>query len=125
MGTANEGTPQGSGRLAAQLGAALGLEALQATGVVIPVIHESHEPGQGPVAGLLGDGPVHLLADVAVLRVALGAGAQLEHVHGLAGVELHDVADPVGQGHRVGRLGRRRSARPARRTATPSAAWAW
>ena len=44
---------------------------------------------------------VHLLAHVPVLGVALWGGAQLEHVHGGAGVELHAVADPVGEGNGV------------------------
>ena len=54
--------------------------------------------------GLLGDGAVHLLGDPPVRRVALGPGPQLDDVQRLAGVHLHDVADPVGQGDRVRRL---------------------
>ena len=75
-----------------------------ATGIMIPVVHEGHELRQGPMAGVVGDGAMHLQADVAVLRMPLRPGAQLEHVHGLAGIELHGVADPVGQGDRVGSL---------------------
>ena len=55
------------------------------------------------VAGLLVDEPVHLLAHAAVRRVSLRTGAQLEKVHRLAGIELHDVSDLVRQAHGVRR----------------------
>ena len=51
--------------------------------------------------GHLGDQPVHLLAHAPVRGVALRRRAQLDHVHRLAGVHLHDEADAVGHGNRV------------------------
>ena len=68
------------------------------------VVDEGHGLGQRPVPGDLGDGPVHLLGHPAVRGVALGSRAQLDEVHRLARVELHDVADAVGQRDGVRRL---------------------
>ena len=50
-----------------------------------------------------GDPLVHRLGDGAVGRVALAAGAQLDQVHRLAGVQVEHVADPVAEAERVGR----------------------
>src|SRR5690606_7804814 len=90
--------------LAAGLGAARGVEALE--GGLGRVVDEAHGLGDGPVAGLLRDQPVHLLAHDPVGGVALGGGAQLEEVHRLTGVEVEVEADLVGQRHGVGGLGR-------------------
>ncbi len=46
----------------------------------------------------------HLQRDGAVGRMALAAGAQLDQVERLAGVELEHIADPVGEAERVRRL---------------------
>src|SRR5438067_1032323 len=76
----------GSGALArgaTGLVAAFGLETFEVVGVVVDVAHGF---GEDAVTGLLGDQSMHLLAYLAVLGVALRPGAQLEHVHGLAGV---------------------------------------
>ena len=54
--------------------------------------------------GDLGDGAVHLLCHPPVGRVALRPGAQFDEVHGLAGVEMHDVTDAMSQRDRVRRL---------------------
>ena len=48
-----------------------------------------------------GDPFVHRLGDGAVGGVALAAGAQLDQVHRLAGVEVEDVADAEGEAERV------------------------
>ena len=61
-----------------------------------------------PVAGLVGDEAVHLVGHPAVARMTLRTGAELDEVHRLAGVHLHGVPDPVGQGDGVGRLHRER-----------------
>src|SRR3954462_8411371 len=52
----------------------------------------------------LGDEAVHLGRDGAVAGVALAPGAQLDELHGLARVEVQDVADAVAQRERVERL---------------------
>lgn len=52
----------------------------------------------------LRDLTMHLLGDGAVGGMALAAGAQLDDVHRLAGVEVEHVADPVGEAERVRRL---------------------
>ena len=49
-----------------------------------------------------GDLGVHGVRDRAVAGVALAAGAQLDQVHRLAGVEVEHVADPVAEAERVG-----------------------
>src|SRR3546814_3012387 len=54
--------------LAAGLGAALGVEALERR--LRGVVDEAHGLGDGVVAGLVGDEPVHLLADDAIGGVA-------------------------------------------------------
>ena len=55
------------------------------------------------MARLQGDEPVHGLADPPVRRVPLRRGPQLDHVHGLARVELHVEAHPISHGYHVGR----------------------
>src|SRR3984957_3028734 len=77
---------------------------LQALEIGRSVVHERHRLGQGAVAGHLGDRPVHLLRHPSVRRVALGTRAQLYEMHGLARIELHDVADAMCECHDVGRL---------------------
>ena len=83
------------------LGGALGVETLE---VDVGVVDVAHQLGDGPVAGLLGDEPVHVLDDLAVLGMALRPAAQLDEVHRLAGVHLHDVADAEGEADGVARL---------------------
>ncbi len=68
------------------------------------MVDEGHRLGQRPVSGDLRDGPVHLLRHAAVGRMPLRAGAQLDEVHCLPRVELHDVADAMRQRDGVGRL---------------------
>ena len=70
------------------------------------MVDEAHHLGDQGVAGLGGDEAVHLLADGAVVGVALGRGSKLEHVHRLAHVELDDIPDAVRQRDGVGSLGR-------------------
>ena len=55
------------------------------------------------MAGVLGDEAPHGLADAPVRGVPLRRGAQLDHVHRLAGVEVHVEADAIGHGHGIGR----------------------
>ena len=59
-----------------------------------PVLRE--DPGNG-FSGALLDQAVHRLADAAVGGVTLRGGAQLDHVHRLARIHLHVVAQAVGQ----------------------------
>src|SRR5579871_462587 len=75
-------------------GPPFGVEPFEPVG---PVVHVGHQRGDGAVARLLGDQPVHLLAHGAVGGVALGAGPQLEEVHRLARVELHHEAHLEGE----------------------------
>ena len=74
------------------------------------MVHKRHRLGDEPVPGVLGDEPVHVLRHDAVGGVALFPGAQLQHVHRLAGVHLHGVADPERERHGIGRLLRDRRA---------------
>src|SRR5438874_13085090 len=67
----------------------LPLQALEVVGVVVD---EGHQLGDEWVTRLLGDEAVHLLAHSTVGRVPRGLGAELEHVHRRAGVELDRVA---------------------------------
>ena len=53
---------------------------------------------------------MHLLGDLPVGGMALWCGAQLQDVHGFAGIHVHQVANPVGQSHGVRRLLREWSA---------------
>ena len=46
---------------------------------------------------------MHLVGDGAVARMPLAAGAQLDQLHRLAGVEVEDEADPVAEAQRVRR----------------------
>src|SRR4029078_6536047 len=62
----------------------------------------SHSCGYARVP--LADQAVHLVRDGAVGRVALAPGPQLDELHGLAGVEVEDVADAEPEAQRVGRL---------------------
>src|SRR5215471_18682826 len=55
------------------------------------------------MAGLRGDEAMHGLADSAIRRMPLGRGAELDHVHRLARVDLQVVAHAVRNAHRVGR----------------------
>ena len=68
------------------------------------MVGEADHLGNGPVAGHIRDEVVHLLADLPVGGMALRGGAQLDHVHRLTGVHLHQVPDPVGQRDGVGGL---------------------
>ena len=70
------------------------------------MVHVGHRRGDGVVTRCLVDGPMKLLGNSSVGRMALGAGSELDDVHGLTGVHLEHEADPEGQGHGVGRLGR-------------------
>src|SRR6476646_8683100 len=90
---------------AAALGPALGLQALE-TGILRADV--AHRGGDRPVAGLLGDLAVHVQGDAPVRRVPLRRRTELQQVHGLSGVELHGVADPVGHADGVGGLLRER-----------------
>ena len=92
--------------LPTQLGASLSLQTPKSVFPVVSVVHEAHHCGDGPMAGSLSYEVVHLLADVAVLGMALGRGTQLQHVHRLAGVHLDAVAHPVRQRDGVGGDGR-------------------
>ena len=83
---------------------ALPVEPLEPNQLVVIVIDEGHELTEHPMTRLLRDQPVHRLTHLAILGVALRSRPQLEHVHGLAGVELHHVTDPVGEGDGIGRL---------------------
>ncbi len=56
------------------------------------------------MSGVLGDGAMHLLRHTSVRGVTLAAGAELNEMHGLARVELHDVTDPMRQRDGVHRL---------------------
>jgi len=67
-------------------------------GGVVDVLHRRGDAG---VDG--GDLFMHRLGDGAVGRVALAAGAQLDQVHRLAGVQVEHVADAEGEAERVGR----------------------
>ena len=53
------------------------------------------------VTSLFADESNHLVGDASITRMSLGARAQFDEVHGLAGVHLHHVANPKGQGDRV------------------------
>ena len=84
------------------LGPALRFETLEVGG---SVVHEGHGLGQCPVgAGDLGDRPVHLLRDPPVRGVTLCSGPELNEVHALVCVELHDVTDAVRERDDVRRL---------------------
>src|SRR5215216_4564689 len=67
------------------------------------IVDVRHRGRDGRV--LLRDQRVHPLRDGAVRGVTLAAGAQLDQVHRLAGVEVEHVADPVAQAERVRRRG--------------------
>src|SRR5947208_2697592 len=53
------------------------------------------------LARVLADEAVHLLGDPPIGGMPLWRRAQLDEVHGLARVHLHDEPDPVRHGHRV------------------------
>ena len=76
------------------LGPTFGVESPEAG--LDPVVDELHHLGDGMVARLVGDEAVHSLTDPAVSRVALGGGSELEHVHRLASIHVHRVADAKG-----------------------------
>ncbi len=63
-----------------------------------------HRVRDGRVASDVRDRPVHRLHDAAVLRMPLGRGAQLEHLHRRARVDLHRVPDSERERHDVLRL---------------------
>src|SRR4029077_8941074 len=84
------------------------------SGLIAHLGHEPFEPrlGRGVDAPPPRRGPPadprdrlpHLQRDGAVRRIALAARAQLDQVERLAGVELEDVADAIGEAPRVPRL---------------------
>ena len=56
---------------------------------------ESHRGRDGAMPGLLRDQRMHPLTHAAIGRMALGRGAQLDHVHRLARVHVHVEANAV------------------------------
>src|SRR5439155_19609909 len=64
--------------------------------------HEGHRGGDARMD--LGDRAVHLAGDRPVRRMALAAGAELDQVKRLPGVELEHVADAESEAERVRRL---------------------
>src|SRR3954453_3964661 len=84
-------------RVDLRLGAHLAEDPLQTRlGLGVDVRHDPRHGGMH-----LGDEAVHLVRDGAVAGVALAPGAQLDELHGLARVEVQDVADAVAQRERV------------------------
>ena len=65
------------------------------------MVDKGHHLGNGMVSRHIRDQVVHLVRHLAVRRVTLGRGAELQDVHGLAGIHVHQVPDPVGQRHRI------------------------
>src|SRR3954468_21933030 len=96
----------GMGSERAALRAHLGEDALEAgLGARVDV---GHRRGDGRVDRR--DLRVHLVRDGAIAGVALAPRAQLDRVHGLAGVQVEDVADAEAEAERV----RRGVAQPGR-----------
>ena len=60
--------------------------------------------GQQVVTGLFTNKPMHLLGQASVGRVPLRPRTQFNEMHGLSGVHLHYVVEPIGQGNGVRRL---------------------
>src|SRR4029450_5897808 len=85
-------------RNALGLRAALGLEAFE---LDVRVVRVPHGHGDGVVARLLVDQPVHLLHDPPIHRMTLWRGPKLDPVHPLSSVHLHDEPDAVGHAPRV------------------------
>ena len=82
----------------------LGLEPplfLQTLELDLGVIGELHRAGDRVMAGDVGDQTVHLLADAAVRRMPLRRRAQLDHVHRLARVHVHDESHAIRHRHGV------------------------
>src|SRR5208283_4451737 len=76
-------TPPSEARPGAPAPGLAALLSLETTEPRLGVVHERHGLGDGPVARLLADEPVHFLDNPAVGRMTLGPGAQLQDVHRL------------------------------------------
>src|SRR5690348_4441694 len=63
------------------------------------VVDEAHGCGNRAMAGHTFDEPVHLLAHTTIGRMALRRSPQLDDVHRLARVHLHDEANAIRHGN--------------------------